>query len=786
MMGMKFPTRKLYYLLHNLSFLNTSTQIHKSSTRLNDITIESRSMNYFTTKASNPLQQKAINRVTNLTMMCIGIVLSAILNMQCTSVTEPTDIIQSRLTVRTFLETNTGIFPVQGATVTLTEVQLNGTSQSVGSPSLSDANGVVVYQLQHPVVGRRFVVNGTYNSIVNDRPVSVNVCADTSVLLTFTNIVPPQISCSSLNSSDSLFYRDDNRNDTIRKDLSVSERCKTLFVNNGVKPVSVADQTGDISPFTRLQYLVDGQSVNLPITLNQGQSLSACFSVSTASIGTFNRKLSLKTDCEGNTGKYELNLKAIVAERVCNCPSTSFKNEVIITDENRTVVEVGKSESFESVIVRNTANCEIRLIPNGRKTNSADWINQSPTDTRVLQPNEEQRFNVTFQPRSAGVKIDTFMYRVILGNGVECSPLNVIVSGKGCILACPDLYLSTGFPLPQPEPFNNNNVPTITLSNTRNGRVNFSSSCSNGGVSTANRNILLKLSGNACSGNTLTINTEDNGALRDNAQFFSVSPRTITMSPGSDSVLVNIRFVSPSIPRFKAIYDARGRNPQTDSTFTISLVIQSQNPTCFKRITVNATPTNAPSISPVRNIRAYRQQTTLKPSPEYEVYTFEGDSLSARRRNDLTPFPGEANAPLIGDMYLDVSNNAPTAVPPLPPIMYIRNGGAFSYMARLRRGYPESNFDLVTPILTELDNDIITTTAPAYFNPLNPIWLNSTQSFNDVQPGDVYMFWDGGFDAQIGRFCRLSLMYVRQVNNGTENNTNKQSAIEFRALNGIR
>lgn len=748
-------------------------------------TIESRRMNNLTTKVNYPHEGKAKYRSTmNIVVMCIGIVLSAILNMRCTSVTEPTDIVQSKLTVRTLLETNTGTFPAQGALISLSEIQLNGTTQNVGNSVTTDANGVVVYQLQHPIVGRRFNVKGTYNSIVNDRPISVNICTDTTVTLTFTNIVPPQISCSSLNSSDSLFYRDDNRNDTIRKDLTVSERCKTLFVNSGVKPITVSERSTNIAPFTRLQYFVDGQSANLPLILNQGQSLSACFSVSTNSNGTFNRKLTLKTDCEGNSGNYELSLKAIVAERVCSCPTT--RSEVVITDANSTIVEVGKSESFENVIFRNTTNCEIRLIPNGRKTGSPDWINQSPTNERVLQPNEEQRFNVTFQPRSAGVKIDTFMYRVILGNGVECNPLNVIVSGRGCVLACPDLYLSTGFPLPQPEPFNNNNVPTITLSNTRSGRVNFSSSCSNGGVSVASRNILLKLSPNACSGNTLSINVEDNGALRDNAQFFSVSPRIITMSPGSDSVLVNIRFVSPSIPRFKAIYDTRGRNPQTDSTFTISLVIQSQNPTCFKRITVNATPTNAPSISPVRNIRAYRQQTTLKPSPEYEVYTFEGDSLSARRRNDLTPFPGEANAPLVGDLYLDVSNNAPSGVPPLPPIMYIRNGGAFSYMARLRRGYPESNFDLVTPILTELDNDIITTTAAAYFNPLNPIWLSTSQTFNDIQPGDVYMFWDGGFDTQTGRFCRLSLMYVRQVNNGTENNTNKQSAIEFRALNGIR
>jgi hypothetical protein len=241
-------------------------------------------------------------------------------------------------------------------------------------------------------------------------------------------------------------------------------------------------------------------------------------------------------------------------------------------------------------------------------------------------------------------------------------------------------------------------------------------------------------------------------------RFFTISPRTLRIQPG-ERAFFQVNFTPPDAAAFATILTdpARRTGTAVDSSFSVGIALTTL--TCSQRLRLSARVSVVPDISPILNLRAYRQRTRLKPQEENEVYTFGEQS-----RRILRSANGSAGVfpPLAGDIYADVANNDSSANAPQAPTLNIVPGGAVarvSAAALWREVYAEQDFDNVAQ------------TFRAYR--IAPPTMFATMSIRPV-PGQVYAFRFGTGS--------VALLYVRRVDNGTERNTNGQSGVEFRAI----
>ena len=162
-------------------------------------------------------------------------------------------------------------------------------------------------------------------------------------------------------------------------------------------------------------------------------------------------------------------------------------------------------------------------------------------------------------------------------------------------------------------------------------------------------------------------------------------------------------------------------------------------------------------LSPIINLRAYSQRTRLAPEPENEIYYFGAGARDIIKGPGNTPGP---YPPPLGDIWIDVTDTLPTANPPLEPILKSVDG--ILGMKVWRTGVPESQF-----------TDVGSTYQQFLADPNNSSGY-TPGPITGISPGDVI-----AFQITPNTYC---LIYIRSVFNGTENNTNRQSGIEFRAV----
>lgn len=336
---------------------------------------------------------------------------------------------------------------------------------------------------------------------------------------------------------------------------------------------------------------------------------------------------------------------------------------------------------------------------------------------------------------------------VVCGNG----NVDFLFLRIGCANVCPEFsedganYIQFGAPM-----------LIDTLSDRADNRVYISPSLLN--PSTVTKMIDVFNPDTSCSAVSFTISLEviANNVIYENpAQYYTIDPMSFVLQPGEHRQ-VSITFKAPIKDTLDRVVLRRNTQSKIDSMFAVRLKIYTSM-NCTQDLDIYSIVTAVPNLSPIINLRAYDQKTPQKPAAEHEVYYF-GDA--ARTINPTGEYP-----PLKGDIWVDVDDNNSTATPPQEPILKIVPNSGISGMKIWRRGFPENNFYNVVQLISDFQND-----------PAHSVGYINTE-LRGIQVGDVIAF-KLGTDS-------YTLIYIRRVDNGTEQTSSKQSGIEFRAISGI-
>jgi hypothetical protein len=639
--------------------------------------------------------------------------------------------------------------PIRGADVTIFE-EKDGNQVEIKTIQTNE-NGVAVFNLDIPLIGKLYSFKTTYNSESQIKS-SILICKDTSLKFIFYDDLK-QISCTNLNSNDTLIFYDNEGSIRLKKNtpenIKKYERCITYIVsNNNVGPIEF--QLPSINPpYEITQIFVAGKSVNLntkKISVNPGETISICFAVSTENAGIFQTSFPITVRCsDGSQGTLNLLLKAEVVEPSCDCQDINDNAEIRIDDR----ITVGDTTTFNNmeVFVNNSA-CSVVITQTGANLDDG-WTITSPTFPVTLAKGEVLRISGRFAPTHSG-KSNGILNLAVNPQGTTYNcKLDVFFNGEGCSPVCPFIGFSDRFTLEQfgtRSPFND------TISNRSDNRVFISTPNL---PSIVNKIYYIKNADTSCS--EVTINIEIIPADQYSRQYFSISPSKLSLLP-SETGQLEVTFTAPTLAELNTILKARkGNGPYNAADSSFSVRIKLSTPNCTQIIDVKAEVTAFPDISPIINLRAYAQETIQKPVPENEVYYFGYSSRTIIKKPDGSngPYP-----PTLGDIWVDVNDNLPSANPPQEPILKLVKS---SIEIKLwKRAYPESRFSDVATLVTEFSQD------PAY-----NLGYGSGP-ITGISVGDVYAI----------KFDNLTyaLMYIRRVDNGTENTSSKQSGIEFRAV----
>ncbi len=200
---------------------------------------------------------------------------------------------------------------------------------------------------------------------------------------------------------------------------------------------------------------------------------------------------------------------------------------------------------------------------------------------------------------------------------------------------------------------------------------------------------------------------------------------------------------------------ARSGGSVEDSSFNVEITFSGGS--CEQKLDVAAVVTAFPDISPIINLRAYAQRTPFVPVPDNEIYFFGDGSRTILKSKDGKegPYP-----PTKGDIWIDVADTSSSAAPPQEPILKLANP---DLLVKLwKSNYLEADFSNVAKLVTEFAAD------PAYDSGYGP------GPITGINVGDVYAF---KFSESL-----YALIYIRRVDDGSENTSSKQSGVEFRAV----
>jgi hypothetical protein len=689
---------------------------------------------------------------TTIKLMILLLLAAILILPACMETTSPSNENERELTVlvyRTSVGTTNGSAPVRGA-----EVNIFFADNANLNPlqAYTNSQGAAVFRFKVPITGQNYNVSATYNNRTQSKN-SVLICKDTTLIFNFDTTNIASVSCNDLSRDENLVFTDDLGNPELKLNTPANinryEKCSAGLYNSGKQDITLTLPKVN-PPFKLLSVLIDGlpaQVQNNKVVIKPGQTLTLCFSVSTKETGNFTQELVMPMVCEdGQEGVYTLTLNATVVPPTCDCDEYSNFSLITLTER----VPTGQSKEIKQVVFTNNSPCDVVIGFVGFDGNDG-WQILHPQFPVTIKSGQSLEITARFTPPSANEHSDTLNLEVRpIGTDNICD-LDIYLEGEGCAGGCP-LFSTDGFY------FDNYTAAPIidTISDRTDKRVYFSLKNATPPITTTVTRLYYFMNpDSACEDLSLNISlVYQNGDIY-SPRYFDVSPESLTLAPGEVGV-IQVTFISPDIEELDEIVKARGSNGITaDSAFNLMLYIDS--PGCRQRINATTVITVFPDISPIINLRAYSQRTRLAPDPENEVYFFGDDARTIIKGNGNGPGPFP---PPRGDIWIDVNDTLPNANPPQEPILKSVSGTLG--MKVWQTNMPESEFIDVGQTYLAFTGD------PNYSIGYAPDPLTG------LAPGNVIAF-------KINQFM-YALIYIRSIYNGTENNTNLQSGIEFRAI----
>ncbi len=650
--------------------------------------------------------------------------------------------------------------PLSGVSIVVIAEQ-NGETMTSG---ITSNEGSAVLRLENvPAVGRNVIVNAS--RLGQQQRLQALVCNDTTITLFFNNQASAVSNCARLEGVDSLRFRTEPVSDSLvqHEPSGIAEytRCWS-FVNSGNDSITlpITAQIRNSAPFRLNAISINGRSfaINLDtVRIPPSGTLSLCFAVSTANAGSFSAELSLGMFCRsGERGVFRLRLRALVVAKSCECQSS----ETSITTAER--IAVGASQDVSNVVAYvNQLSCPVSVNVLGIRTQQGLPSSSQP-EWSLIEPDARSfplqiaaggrlTVRLRFAPRGLVSQGERLLLEIRPQTTQQRCTVAVRLNGVVCRNDCPILQsqnASTAFAALPAVPQGIEEVVSSRLD----GNI-FVTVPELGMTNSVTRTYSILNPSTSCTVSEVTITPSFSDQY--SSRFFTISPRSLTIPPGERG-LFQVLFTPPDAATFSMILTDPMRRTGTiaDSSFSVGILLNT--PTCSQRVTLRARVSNVPDISPILNLRAYRQRTRLKPQEENEVYVFGEQSRRILRLSSGLPgfFP-----PPSGDIYVDVLNNDSSALPPQPPTIHVVPSSRTSGIALWRTTYAEQDFDNVNQTFrTYLASPALSFTATS----IRP------------QIGQVYAFrMTGG---------NVALLYVRRVDNGTETNTNGQSGVEFRAI----
>lgn len=702
----------------------------------------------------------------------------------CSEVTQPEDTVRATFTVQTELrhEVIGGQLSTQPLPNVRVTLQRLSSMLATGSGT-TDNRGQAVLTDEVPVSGDDFVVEA-YSPDYGTRIDTVHgVCGDANVRFTFRDITAIDINCNTPNTAAALFLFTDNVTGSeklIRNAPNPVRNCLPVARNTGRDVLDLSIPTGPIGVFTITAIQIDGQMIPVSgnpmrVSLGPNSILSLCCDVRTSAVSTgqpndrFEESLRIGVQCPSGSFELPVNLRATIEEETCDCDRTIPASD--LTFELAEPVRAGTTDTLTAAVLTNTAPCTITvrvksITPTAGRNN--DWRIIAPSALQNtggeirLEKGQALSLTAVFSPATATTvstpsQLELELEVIPDGNPTPCA-FTVSLTGESCDEACPALQLNG-----RNYPFGTNPPPRDSLYIRTDKRV-FISDEELSFVRESYDFILTSGNSLVCELNDVILRMEPVGDIFP-SQYYSISNTRVSLrTNGAIAGSFDVTFTAPTKQELDNILRQRnpGGPPKTaDSMFTMRIIMTVAG--CPQQeLFVDAIVTTLPDFTPPIKLHAYRQTTSRQPKPEYEYYLF-GESFVRSFRNDNNP---PANGPETGDLWVDVPN--PNG--PLPQQPFIKNESGLSW-AYWQTITDESFFNNILQIVQQVENGVKNNTFT-----FNTGDIRSTPPGN-LAVGSVYIF----------RFSptRYAVMVIREINNGTENNLNNQSAIHFRALSPV-
>jgi hypothetical protein len=606
----------------------------------------------------------------------------------------------------------------------------------------------------------------------------------------------------------------------------------------------------DVSSLTKLTGKFSASFTPNPgssiIELAVGQELTATFLVATDETGEFAEKLILPVTCvdgEG-TGTITINLKAEVCDDGCVCPFNTDGNTEFKLDKSFDGVIVGTSKSFANETVFTvTSNMladgclmkitDIQRYPNNSvsATNIAasheavfDWILVSPANyPEELRLNNEFRISADFMPNKSGLSVDTFEVFTDIFNSVgalkdQCS-FRVIMTGRGCVNACPAITINSLAPselLSSTNTFLRNITFGETIDMDSGDKIkqklsgNLGSDCAGLGASTEKVFYEFKLimdpSEELCSNIEVSVNILQDGAI-DDRQFFKLSQNTMNLS-AIGSELLTASFFPPAI-------SAHLQSGHSD-TYRVRIIAQASSSTgavlCTQEIKLEAEVSKtAIQISEPRLMKAFSQVSDKDASPAYQAYdiiTYNQLYNYFGKVDNLNPVLGHVNTLAtpnqpntahafffdvdvptdkttrqIPKLYL-VNNklNVYKQVTEYPVAYYINNDAFKNDMENLtQKVFTQGNFSSINTVPIRDFNFSASGSNLMWSNSKNASDMTTYGSGIPLEVGGVYIVWapvDNPYtNIPVGsitytNYCNVAFLYIDAISDGAGTNHN--------------
>lgn len=712
-----------------------------------------------------------------LTSLCIVLVCT----YSCSETVQPEEPAYAIFVVKAQMQqqptdTTTSTTPLRNVLITIK--RLSGSTSAL--PERTNIDGMAI--LVNPAIptGEDFLVEA-YSELYGTRLDTVRGACDTVHLnFTFTDVTTTELNCNTITNTPIQFIFTDNAtaSEILQQNApNPVTNCLPIAKNTGSEPMEFLIPTGTFSVFTITGIQVDGKNVQTTgnptrVVLNPGSILTVCSSVNTSTTsnnrpnGRFEETIPIAVQCPGKSSSLSLNLRATVTAKECRCDQIAHVSPLIL--RIGTPVKVGSADTLSATALTNTASCvmTIRTKSITSSTGRNEWHILSPTELTAaggelrLEPGQKLAIIAEFRPLQATLRSAPSDLRIdldILPEGVSIPcPFRLSLSGESCNDICPSLRLNG-----VDYAFGSNPVPRDTLYIREDKRV-FISDIDLSTVAETYNFVLASNASLVCGVNNVTIRMEALQGDPFSLQYFSLDDQEIAIRQSSQIAgSFTLTFTAPTKPELTNIL--RQRNPSgspktADSMFTVRIIMTISGCPPLELL-VDAIVTTLPDFTPPIKLHAYRQVTPKQSRPEYEYYIFGENSVRSLRHENPPP----PNDPGIGDIWVEV----PDPNGNLPQYPYIKNESnlGWTYWKTIPN---ESFFNNILQIVTNVEDSV---NAGAFTFPPGDIPRDRQDS---LRVGEVYVF-------QFSQ-TRYAVLVIREINIGTEDNLNNQSAIHYRVL----